>query len=56
MNDKDIQQFIHALRDFIQHAEVEDMFQDMNNSAQLYYEQKAAELEVTVDYYLMEFV
>lgn len=67
MNDKDIQQFISAFDDFLKHAQVEELYHQ-SKMAYLEYqktaqkaihseiEQKAAELEVTVDYYLAEFV
>ena len=60
MNDQDIQQFTKAMKDFITHAEKEiDSYlkwQEARSYMNSYYEQKAAELEVTVDYYLAEFV
>jgi hypothetical protein len=60
MNDQDIQQFITAFDDFLNHAEKEiDSYlkwQEACSYTNSYYEQKAAELEVTVDYYLAEFV
>ena len=60
MNDSDIQQFFSAFDDFMKHAEEEiDSYlcwQEARSYTTSYYEQKAAELEVTVDYYLAEFV
>jgi len=60
MNDQDIMQFISAFEDFLKHVEVEQFNHEAWVSAQQYtdhfYEQKAAELEVTVDYYMAEFV
>jgi hypothetical protein len=60
MNDEDIQQFMNAFEDFMKHAEVEQYKHDAWTIAKQYtdnfYEQKAAELEVTVDYYIQEFV
>lgn len=60
MNDTDIQQFISAFDDFMKHAESEiDSYlawQEARSYTNSYYEEKAAELEVTVDYYLAEFV
>lgn len=63
MNDMDIQQFMKAFKDFMKHSEVQELYYE---SEQVYrehaqqiqsdIEQKAAELEITVDYYLMEFV
>ena len=59
MNDQDIQQFTKAMKDFITHAEKEiDSYlkwQEARSYMNSYYEQKAAALEVTVDYYLAEF-
>ena len=60
MNDQDIEQFIKAFDDFMQHAETEiDSHQKWKEAERYkdeFYERKAAELEVTVDYYLEEFV
>lgn len=60
MNDQDIVQFISAFEDFLKHAEVEQFNHSAWTISRQYtdhfYEQKAAELEVTVDYYLQEFV
>jgi hypothetical protein len=67
MNDSDINQFIKALKDFIKHAEVEKLYHqskmaylNSKKTAQKTVhdeiEKKAAELEVTVDYYLAEFM
>ena len=60
MNDQDIEQFIKAFDDFMQHAETEIESHQKWKEAERYkdefYERKAAELEVTVDYYLEEFV
>lgn len=60
MNNKDIQQFVLALADFMKHAAIEEQNyesrEEARQYAQDYYETKAAELEVTVDYYLAEFV
>lgn len=60
MNDQDIQQFLNAFDDFLKHAEEEISayltWQEARSYASTYYEQRAAELEVTVDYYLAEFV
>ena len=60
MNDEDITQFMKAFSDFMKHSEEQiDSFQkweEAKNYTGLFYEQKAAELEVTVDYYLAEFV
>jgi len=60
MKQKDISQFMNAFEDFIKHAEVEQFNHEAWVSAQQYtqnlYEQKAAELEITVDYYIQEFI
>ena len=60
MNDEDITQFMNAFDDFMKHAETEiDAFQqweEARNYTQMFYESKAAELDVSVDYYLAEFV
>lgn len=60
MNYEEIVQFMNAFEDFIEHAEVEQFNHEAWSSAQQYtnhfYEQKAAELEITVDYYIQEFV
>lgn len=59
MNDSDIQQFLNAFDDFMKHAEEEInsylYWQEARSYTNSYYEQKAAELEVTVDYYIAEF-
>lgn len=60
MNEEDIQQFMNAFEDFTKHAEVEEFNHSAWTAARQYtdhfYEQKAAELEVTVDYYMQEFL
>ena len=60
MNDEDISQFIKAFSDFMKHSEEQiDSFQkweEAKNYTELFYEQKAAELEITVDYYMQEFM
>ena len=60
MNDQDIEQFIKAFDDFMQHAETEiDAHQKWKEAEKYkdeFYERKAAELEVTVDYMMEEFV
>lgn len=60
MNYEEIVQFMNAFEDFMEHAEVEQFNYEAWVSAQQYtndfYEQKAAELEITVDYYIQEFV
>jgi len=60
MNDEDIRQFLTAYRDFMRHAETEidahEKWQEARKYTEGLYEEKAAELEVTVDYYMAEFV
>lgn len=60
MNEEDILQFVSAYKDFMKHAEVEELYHEGRKMAQeyaeLFYEQKAAELEITVDYYISEFL
>ena len=60
MNDQDIEMFIKAFDDFMQHAETEVDEHKKREEARVYaeqfYERKAAELEVTVDYYMQEFI
>jgi hypothetical protein len=60
MNDEDIQQFIKAFEDFMKHASVEEQNYIRREAARKYtksyYETKAAELDVSVDYYISEFV
>ena len=52
--------FIKAFDDFMQHAETEvDEFKKREEArayTEKFYESKAAELEVTVDYYMQEFL
>lgn len=67
MNNQDLQQFIEAFDDFMKHFEVEELYYEgrkvyENHRAQAKQvlaqeiESKAAELEVTCDYYMMEFM
>ena len=60
MNDEDIRQFLTAFGDFMQHSETEIQKHDDYLKAKEYtdslLEKKAAELEVTVDYYMAEFL
>lgn len=60
MNDQDIQQFIMAFDDFMKHSENEidaySKWEEARQYTEMLYEQKAAELEVTVDYYMQEFI
>jgi hypothetical protein len=60
MNNEEIVQFIMAFDDFMKYAETEIKsyleWQEARSYMNSYLEQKASELEVTVDYYLAEFV
>lgn len=60
MNDDDIQQFLLAFNDFMKHAETEinsnQRWMEARYHSQQFYEQKASELGVSVEYYLSEFV
>ena len=67
MNDQDIRQFLSAFNDFMKHAEVQEAYYLGRQKYQEYQQQskkvieneiekKAAELEVTVDYYMAEFM
>ena len=60
MNDQEIEMFIKAFDDFMEHADVEMQNYVRREAARKYtksfYEKKASELEVTVDYYMSEFL
>ena len=60
MNDEDMRQFLIAFDDFMNESPLEQKNQIRWESARQYtkgfYEKQAAELEVTVDYYMQEFV
>ncbi len=60
MNTDDIEMFIKAFDDFMQHAETEiDSYEkrmEAKDYTDKFFERKAAELEVTVDYYMQEFM
>ena len=60
MNDQDIEMFIKAFDDFMQHAETEidshNKWLEAEKYKNEFYERKASELEVTVDYYMQEFL
>ena len=60
MNEEEIDMFIKSFDDFMEHADVE-MQNYIRREAvrkynQSYMEEKAAEMEVTVDYYMQEFM
>jgi len=50
--------FMNAYQDFLKHSEIDwnQKQQEAKKYAEMFYEQKAAELEITVDYYMAEFV
>jgi len=60
MNDEVIKQFITAFEDFMNHADVEMQNYVRREAARKYtktfFEKKAEELNVSVDYYIREFV
>ena len=60
MNDEDMRQFLIAFDDFMNESTLEQKNQIRWESARRYtkgfYEKQAAELEVTVDYYMQEVV
>ena len=60
MNEQDIEMFMKSLDDFMNHADVEMQNYVRREAVRKYnqssLEQKAAEMEVTVDYYMQEFV
>ena len=60
MNDEDIRQFLTAFSDFMKHSETEVQKHEDYLKAKEYtdslLEKKAAELEITVDYYMQEFM
>lgn len=60
MNDEDIKQFISTFEDFMNHADVEMQNYIRYESARKYtksfFEKEAKRLNVSVDYYIQEFV
>ena len=60
MNDEDIRQFLQSFSDFMKHSDTEIQKHEDYLKAKEYttslLEKKAAELEVTVDYYMQEFM
>jgi len=67
MNNQDLQQFIETFDDFMKHFEVEELYYEgrkvyENHRAEAKriqaqeIEKEASRLEITVDYYLAEFV
>lgn len=60
MNDEDVRQFITAFEDFMKHADVEMQNYVRREAARKYtqsfFEKQAQELNVSVDYYIQEFV
>jgi hypothetical protein len=67
MNEEEIVQFLNAFIDFMKHSEVEELnfknrseyeeYEKMSKKViEMEIEKKAEELEITVDYYLTEFM
>lgn len=60
MNDADIREFMLAFEDFMKHADVEIQNYVRREAARQYtksyFEKKAEEMNVSVDYYIQEFV
>lgn len=60
MNEQDIDMFIKSFDDFLKHSEVaieeQNAARAHREEATFYLEQRAAEHEVTVDYYVQEFL
>lgn len=60
MNYEEIREFLLAFEDFIKHAEVEELYHEMRSvnkmNIEKEIEEKASALEVTCDYYMMEFM
>ena len=67
MNDEEIEQFLNAFEDFMKHAQTEEFNFLQRSEYERYHqeskmiieteiEKKAAELEVTCDYYIAEFM
>jgi hypothetical protein len=56
MNEDDVDMFIKAFDDFMDHADVEIEKYHQREEVRETLEEKAAELEVTVDYYMQEFM
>jgi hypothetical protein len=60
MIEENIKEFMNAYEDFMKHSQTEiDSYQkreEAKKHVEDFYEQKAAELEITVDYYMQEFV
>ena len=60
MNEQDIEMFMKSFDDFMNHADVEMQNYIRREAVRKYnqssLEQKAVEMEVTVDYYMQEFM
>ncbi len=60
MNDDEVKQFIKSFDEFMNHADVEIQNYIRREAVRKYnqssLEQRASELEVTVDYYMSEFL
>jgi hypothetical protein len=63
MTNEEILQFLNAFEDFMKHAEMEEFnfqqrleYNKHREESEMEIEKKAAELEVTVNYYMAEFM
>ena len=56
MNEEDVDMFIKSFDDFMDHADVEIANYNLREEVRGTMEEKAAELEITVDYYMQEFL
>lgn len=60
MKEEEIDQFVKAFKDFMKHSEEQvdsyKKWEEAKHYAELFYQQKAEELNISVDYYLSEFV
>ena len=60
MKDQEIEMFMKAFDDFMENASVEEKNYVRREASREYtksfFEKKSAELEVTVDYYMQEFI
>jgi hypothetical protein len=63
MNNKDLQAFIEAFDDFMEHFDSEELYYEGRKVYESYatektkeIQSKAAKLNVSVDYYIMEFL
>lgn len=58
MNEQDAEMFIAAFDDYMSHSknDSEENWENAREYTENFLEQKAAELEITVDYYMQEFM